>query len=145
MILVTNTDQTGEDEPEAFNNVYGRLDSSADLTDTMHNALQAAADDGFHVESSSDRMATIDACLSQAFEEMDSDGIDPETVLSKVESAAAAGGDLLKGLGSNEREFELPDHVSSGSFDTLGGYTEHLNSYLYTLRDQTRQWVDERG
>lgn len=138
---MNDTDPTREEVP--YCHLYSGLDGTTRLLDTLANALHAAGDAGFPIESHDDRRADIDNHCQRAFEELDSDEPDPETVCEEVQAAARAAHDFYRGLDTDLRHTTLPDHVDSGVHDTLGEYAEYVHHDLTDLRRKAEQYAQE--
>lgn len=125
-----------------FSKVYGGLDGTGGTLNALANGFGAAEEAGFHIESDRDRFGDVENGLQRAFEEMDSDDPDPEEVLDWVDHAASAASETYRGMTDGLREYELPDYVDSGVYDTLGGYMEYVVRDLYGLREHAEQWAE---
>jgi len=132
-------------EPESFNKVYNYIDSTGGDTAVINTILHAAKREGFHVESDMDRLGTVNTCLDQAMEEMDTDEkIDAEKVLGRVDSANQALHDLQRGMNSELRNWDIPEHISSGVYKKVDPYLNHVRDILNQLVTLTEMWIEER-
>lgn len=136
-----------EDEPTdeeiAWSDVYGHLDGTGGLLNALANGLHAAGEAGHPIESHDDRRTDIDNGLQRAFELMDDEGMDAdeEEVYEWIDHAASAAGEFYQGLGNDLRNFELPDHVDSGVYGTLGEFTQYVRRDLISVRRKAEEWV----
>lgn len=121
--------------------IISRLDNSGGLMDALSNALHAADEDGFFMESDRDRAASADAALQQAFEAAEDTDPDPEEVKTHVSDARTFITRLRQGLGHDVRPYPLPDRIDSGVYETLGGFVLYVEDYLTDLEKTAEQWV----
>lgn len=132
-------------EPESFNDLYGRLDSSAELLDVLANALHAMGEREYFVDTPRDKLADVDNHLGRAFDELDSDDPDPVDVTDEC-TAARRSLETVNTM-ANHAGFaseELPDHVDSGVYDTFGELTKYVLSQLRAIEQSARDWRVER-
>lgn len=127
-------------EQELFSDLYSHLDETGSTLNALANAIHAAGEAGHQTETLDDIRADIDNGVQQAFEEMGSDDPDPSEVLDWVDTAESASAKLLRAMDHDAKTFELPDHVDSGVYDTLGGYAEYVHKDMYRVNDVAEEW-----
>lgn len=131
-------------EQEAFSRLYGYIDSSGGLHNSLANAIQAADEEGFHVESIEDKAASVDACLDEAMSEMDSLNPDADEVEDLVSSANSALWDMTRMTGGELDNWELPDHVDSGIYDTFGDFLDYVYRDSLSMTERAEEWAHHR-
>lgn len=129
-------------EQQLFAKVYGHIDSTGGMLTALANALDAASEAGHPIESHDGRRADIDNGLQRAFEEMDSDDPDPDEVLRWIGHSATAASEFYRRLTPGLKQFEIPDHVDAGVYDTLGGYAEYIRTDISLLRHRAKRWSE---
>jgi hypothetical protein len=129
-------------EQELFSKVYGHLDSTGGMFTALANALHAAGEAGHPIESHDTRRADIDNALQRAMEEMDSDDPDPVDILCLIEVAQTATDKFYRSLNPDLKQFDIPDYVDAGVYNTLGGYAEYVRTDISFLREQAERWVE---
>lgn len=129
-------------EEELFSKVYGHIDSTSGMLTALSNALHAAGEISHPIESHDDRRSDIDNGLQRAMEEMDSDDPDPDEVLRWIGHAATAASEFYRRLTPGLKQFEIPDHVDTGVYNTLGGYAEYIRTDISHLRERAKRWSE---
>lgn len=137
------TDDEVPREKELHSDVLGHIDGSGSTVEPLMGALHAADEDGLYVESDEDRAADIGARLDRAMEEVDQNDPDPEDVLDEVHGAAAAASEFRRGLSNDASEYEIPEHVDAGVYETLGEYAEYVERDIIRIREKAAEWVEE--
>lgn len=136
------TDET-EPEPESFNDLYGRLDSTGGLLNTVSNATHAMRERGYFTESIEDKLADVDNHLQRAFDELDSDEIDATAVSEECHSAHRTLVDV-KTMASHTgfTSEEVPDHVDASG--TMWELLQWAYNQTQTIAHLSDQWRRER-
>jgi len=127
---------------ELHSTVLARLDSTGGVLTALHNALYAADEAGFHVQSDRDRAVDIDNYLGRAMEVADDTDPDPKLVCDRVESARRQASYFRTGLDGDVAAFELPEYVDSGVYDTLGEYARYVEQDIRVLMQYAEAWAD---
>lgn len=134
----------GTPEEHKFSDVYGSLDGTGGEMTALANAVHAAQEAGHHLETTEDRLSDANFQLQQAFDLMDEEDsdVDAGEVLDHIESAHSFMSDMHRGMPDAARDFEIPDHVDSGVYDTLARFADYVLRDITRVRIEAEEWAE---
>jgi hypothetical protein len=136
------------DEPtraeKLHSTLLGYVDGSAPMLDTAANLMEYADAEGYHVESSREKLADVDAHLDRAMEELDSDDHSAAEVCDYIRGARDAARKARQSMPVGAAEVEVPDHTDTGVYDTIGGWLEYVEQYITTMANYADEYTIEQ-
>jgi hypothetical protein len=129
---------------ELHRKLIANVDSTGGVLDTLQNALAAADEEGFYVESDESRATDIDAHLDRVMEYVDQEEPDPQKILGAAAAAREVASRFFRGLSLRLRDFQLPDHISAAA-DTLGEYAEYVVETVTHICEMASYWASIEG